>query len=317
MGKAILVTSVLMLFLSCEIGGEPNAEEHDAPVADNRAEVEVVIENGLDGTEITEIWIDPASEPWSENRLDEPLEPSDDFTLVFDEADSYDIQVIDENGDSYTLQDQSIDESGFQWIVQPEDSDWNASGGEATVTVENGLRGQSVWYVYCTPTSAEAWGEERLDYLVLEPGEFFSFDVQSDDYYDLYARNADSDFYFSYNNYAGEGGFTWVISPSDLDNSTYVDETHGATAPVTLINRLGSVSIIYAFTDESGGEYWGNDLLEGVVLSPGDEFTFNLESDKFYDFQVEDEYGTTYTLWEVSVKDNGIFWEVTRDDMDE
>ncbi len=57
--------------------------------------------------------------------------------------------------------------------------------------------------------------------------------------------------------------------PSDLDNSIYQDETHGATAPVTLINRLGSVSIIYAFADESGGEYWGNDLLQGVVLSPG------------------------------------------------
>ncbi len=54
-----------------------------------------------------------------------------------------------------------------------------------------------------------------------------------------------------------------------------------------------------------------------VSFCPGDEFTFNLEADNFYDFQVEDEYGTTYTLWEVSVKDNGIFWEVTRDDMDE
>jgi len=315
-GKAILVTAVLMLFLSCEIGGKPEAGNQDSPVADNRAEVEVVIENGLDGTDIVEVWIDPSSRPWSENRLDSPLEPSEDVSFFFDEADSYDIQVIDENGDCYTLLDQNIDAGGFRWMVRPGDSDWNTSGGEATITVENGLRNRTVWYVYCTPSSAESWGEERLDYLVLEPGESFSFDVESDDYYDLYARNGDSDFYFSFDTYVGPDGFTWLISPSDLDNSVYQDETHGPTAPITLINRLGNVSIVYAFADESGGEYWGNDLLEGVVLSPGDEFTFNLEADKFYDFQVEDEYGTTYTLWEVSVKDNGIFWEVTRDDMD-
>jgi hypothetical protein len=315
--KTILVIAVLMLSLSCEIGGEPRAEEQDSPVGDDRAEVEVVIENGLDGTDIVEVWIDPASEPWSENRLDEALEPSEDIAFIFHEADNYDIQVIDENGNSYTLQYQSIDESGFHWLVRPEDSDWNPSDGEATVTIENGLRNKSVWYVYCTPSSAEAWGEERLGYLVLEPGDFFSFDVAAEDYYDLYARSGDSDFYFSFDSYVGAGGFTWLISPSDLDNSIYQDETHGPTAPVTLINRLGNASIIYAFSDESGGEYWGSDLLEGVVLSPGDEFTFNLEADRFYDFQVEDEQGTTYTLWEVSVKDNGIFWEVTRDDMDE
>ncbi len=53
------------------------------------------------------------------------------------------------------------------------------------------------------------------------------------------------------------------------------------------------------------------------MLEPREEFTFYLPADKFYDFQVEDEYGNTYSLWEVSVKDNGIFWEVIQDNIDD
>jgi hypothetical protein len=153
--------------------------------------------------------------------------------------------------------------------------------------------------------------------MVLEPGESISFDVTSGNYYDFYARNSESDFYFSLDNYLDGDGLTWMISRSDLDNSTYEDETHGASAPIFLTNRLGNVNILHAYEDESGGKSWGPDLLEGDVLEIREEFIFYLPADRFYDFHAEDEYGNTYTLWEVPVKDNGIFWEVIRDDMDE
>ena len=71
-----------------------------------------------------------------------------------------------------------------------------------------------------------------------------------------------------------------------------------------------------AFCDESGGEYWGEDKLSGL-LEPTEEFTFHVEADMFYDFQVEDELGNIYTLWELAIKDNGIFWEIIPDDIDE
>jgi len=306
-----------MLSLSCSLGEKP-VEDQDVPVGDDRSGIEIAIENGLERTDIVEIWIDPSSEPWSENRIDRRIAPDGEFIMSVDEADRYDIQVIDEDGESYTLQDQNIGRDGFQWTVTSFDADWNvAAYGETTVTIVNGLGNKPIWYVYGTLSSSDAWGGERLDYVVLEPGESFSFDVESGDYYDFYARSRDSNFYFSFDNYVGDDEFIWIISASDLDNSIYEDETHGASSPVTLINRLGNVSILYAFEAETNGEFWGDDLLEGDALSPGDVFTFYLQADRFYDFQVEDEYGNTYTLWEVSVKDNGIFWEVTRDDMDE
>ena len=152
--------------------------------------------------------------------------------------------------------------------------------------------------------------------MVLEPNESFEFTVPAGDSYDFYARNDMGDFYFNWDAYIDSDGYFWSISPRDLDNSTYYDETSGETAPISFINRLGSLSITMAFSDVSGGEYWSADILSSTI-EPTDEFTFYVEADKFYDFQVEDEYGNTYTLWEVPVKDNGIFWEITPDDIDE
>ena len=319
MKKIILLLTIVILSVSCGFGEKPIEEDREIHTGDGQSEIEIVIENGLEGTDLVEIWIDPSREPWSENLLDNRLAPSEEFVLTVDEATDYDIQLIDEDGESYTLAYQSVDEDGFEWYVTSDDADWNrlSSGGTTTVTIENGLRNYSIWYLYCTYSSSDDWGSERLDYMVLEPGESFSFEVETGYDYDYYARNGDGDFYFSFDNYAGDDGFTWVITSSDLDNSIYEDETHGASAEVTLINRIGNMSILYAFEDESGGEYWGADLLEGYILEPRQEFTFNLPADKFYDFQVEDEYGNTYTLWEVAVKDNGIFWEVIQDDLDD
>lgn len=313
----LLLAAVLTLSLSCGIGEKPIANEN-SDTASEGVEIEIVIDNDLDHSEITEIWVDPSDEPWSENRLDSELVRGDTFTLTLNEEAEYDLQLIDDYGESYTILNQSIDLDGFEWEVVDEDADWNrAPTGEwTTVSIENGLRNQAIWYCYAARSSDEDWGTELLDYMVLEAGESFSFDVESGDYYDFYARNAESDFYFSFDNYIDDSGLTWAISSSDRDNTMYEDETHGASAAVTLINRLGNVNILYAYKDESGGEYWGADLLDGDVLEPRDDFTFYLSPDKFYDFQVEDDFGNTYTLWEVAVKDNGIFWEVIQDDMD-
>ncbi|MCK5786550.1 MAG: hypothetical protein KAH54_08325 [Candidatus Sabulitectum sp.] len=312
----LLLISMLVFSVSC--GLEETAEEDTREIAadNSRPEIEIIIENGLEDSHVYEIWVDPSDEPWSENLIEDILAPGDEFILVVSETTSYDIQIIDEYGESYTLLNQTVDEDGYSWKVTEDDSDWN-TGASATVTVENELYNQSIWYIYATLSSSDDWGIDLLDYIVLEPNESFSFEVESGNYYDFYARNGDSDFFFSLDNYIGNNGYTWEISSLDLDNTLYEDETHGATAPVSLINRLGNASILYAFEDESGGEYWGDDLLEGDVLESAEEFTFYLRADRFYDFQVEDERGNTYTLWEVAVKDNGIFWEIIQDNIDE
>ncbi len=314
----ILIILMFMLLTACGLGGEKTDETSSSDREDREAGIEIVIENGLEDSELTEIWIDPSDQPWSENLLDDPVEPGEEFTLLVDEPLEYDIQVIDGYGESYTIMNQSVDEDGFEWEVVYEDADWSSvpSGEPVEITVENGLWDDTIWYVYCTLSSEDAWGSERLDYMVLEEGESFTFEISAGDYYDFYARNDRGDFFFSFDNYIDESGFSWKVSERDLDNTLYEDETHGASAPVSLINRLGNVSILYAYEDESGGESWGDDLMEGDVLEPREEFTFYLRADRFYDFHVQDELGNTYTLYEVAIKDNGIFWEVIQDDID-
>ena len=230
MKKALLIISLLVLFVACGTGeGKSASELQDSPSVNSRPEIEIVIENGLVDSDLSEIWIDPSEVPWSDNLLRNTLAPGEKFTFVVSEATEYDIQLINEHGDSYTLMNQSIDEEGFEWEVVYEDADWNSvpTGEMTTVTIENGLRNQSIWYLYCTYSSSDEWGSERLDYMVLEPGESFSFEVLSENSYDFYARNAESDFYFSFDNYIGDDGLTWMISRSDLDNTIYEDETHG------------------------------------------------------------------------------------------
>ena len=312
---ALIVLMIPLLLTGCFSDKEPVIDSDSESSSIETLEIEITIENALN-CDIEEIWIDPSDDPWSENRIDNNLEIGDEFTFIINEEDYYDIQVIDKEGESYTFIHLEITEDGLNLSVTEEDSDWHPPSEEITVVIENNLYNESIWYCYCTSTSSEDWGSDKLDYMVLEPNDSFEFTVPSGDYYDFYARNDHGDFYFNWEVYIERDEYTWAISSTDLDNTIYFDETHGETAPITFINRLGSIPITLAFGDVSGGEYWGDNLLFNTI-EPTEDFTFHVEADKFYDFQVEDESGNTYTMWEVAVKDNGIFWEIIPDDMDE
>jgi len=91
-------------------------------------------------------------------------------------------------------------------------------------------------------------------------------------------------------------------------------ETGEASAPVTIVNGLGSWDIFFVYVDPSSAP-WGDDRLGSDILQPGDEITVLVDPGT-YDMRVEDEDGDTYTKWEIEVGANGYQWEVTLAEMD-
>jgi len=307
MKNTYLLTALVVLsalFFACGSSQPPVAETPD------ETKIDVAFTNGLGSWNIDEIWIDASDGPWSENRITEPLEPGVEFSLSLDEAGTYDIQVIDEDGDTYTLWGVEIGADGFAWEVTLEDLDYG-TGADVEVTIENGLGSWDLWYGYCTSSSNDGWGEDRFGSEILAPGESISFMVPSGDWYDFMVEDVDGDTYVLYDQWIDAEGFVWEVQLSDMDNSAAAE----GNAPITIYNGLGDWSIWYVYGDPSDGA-WGDDRLGSSVLEPGEEFTFYVAAGDTYDFKVEDEDGDTYTLWGIDVAENGYYWEVTLNDMD-
>ena len=91
------------------------AEEGDAPIT---------IYNDLGDWTIWYVYCDPTDSPWGDDRLgSELLHPGEEFTFYVPSGYSYDIQVEDEDGDTYTLWGVDIDEAGYYWEVTLSDLD--------------------------------------------------------------------------------------------------------------------------------------------------------------------------------------------------
>lgn len=84
--------------------------------------VPVKITNDLGAWNIEEIYIDPSDEPWGDNRISDTMEPGDDVTINVPEG-TYDLKVVDEDGDSYTLWGVEIGSDGYEWAVTLADID--------------------------------------------------------------------------------------------------------------------------------------------------------------------------------------------------
>lgn len=85
--------------------------------------VRVEITNDLGAWNIEEIYIDPAeNSEWTENRISDALEPGEVATISIP-AGTYDIMVVDEDGDPYTRWDVEIGSDGYKWGVELSDID--------------------------------------------------------------------------------------------------------------------------------------------------------------------------------------------------
>jgi hypothetical protein len=305
----IALLALPVLFLACGSGEAP-ADDTTEEVED--VTVEATIINGLEDLEVAEIWVDPSdAAAWSENLIDEPLLPGEEFTVTLDDAGSYDLWIEDEDGGVYTRYGVEIDEHDYEWEVVYEDGDWNVP--EATVTITNDLGNWTIWYAYCDFSSSDSWGEDRLGSELLEPGESVSFTVDANDYYDFMCTDEDDDNYYLWDVWVGEDGFEWDVQLSDMDAS--IEDAAEGDAPITIYNGLGDWTIWYVYGDPSDGP-WGEDRLGSELLEPGEEFTFYVPAGDTYDFKVEDEDGDSYTLWGIDVAEDGFYWEVELSDMD-
>lgn len=84
--------------------------------------VPVKITNNLGNWTIEEIKIDPSDSPWGENRITETLDIDKDVTINVAPG-TYDIMIIDEDGDTYTRWGVEIGTSGYEWAVTLDDID--------------------------------------------------------------------------------------------------------------------------------------------------------------------------------------------------
>lgn len=84
--------------------------------------VPVKITNDLGAWNVEEIYIDPSDQAWGDNRISEVMEPGDDVTISVP-AGTYDMQIVDEDGDTYTLWGVEVGADGYEWAVTLSDID--------------------------------------------------------------------------------------------------------------------------------------------------------------------------------------------------
>ncbi len=96
---------------------------------------------------------------------------------------------------------------------------------------------------------------------------------------------------------------------------TYISLGNG-TCEFGLRNDLTNLSLWNVYCSPSNSDSWGEDWLASSILGSGSEIGIWLEED-VYDIQLVDSEGNTYTLWQVELNEEGVFWPVTEMDRDE
>lgn len=129
---------------------------------------------------------------------------------------TYDIQIEDVDGDTYTRYGVEIGREPFAWSVSLVDMDGaNMSEGTAPVTIYNGLGSWSIWYIMCD-LSSDPWGQDRLGSQILEVGNEFTFYVNPG-MYDIRCEDEDGDTYTIWGVEIPATGYYWTVTLSDMD----------------------------------------------------------------------------------------------------
>ncbi len=189
----------------------------------------IIITNGLVDYDIHEIYIDASDEIRSEDRLapGEILEPGDTFVLKVGEG-SWNIRVVDEDGDSYIERQVDVGPGEYCWEVTPDDieSRWGndadydsarleTGDGGAWVTIINNLGNRGIYYVY-VDTSDARQGDDRLGTEILMEGDRITVFVESG-VYDLRVVDENGDSRTLRKVELNDKGYTWQVTPNDSD----------------------------------------------------------------------------------------------------
>ena len=191
-----------------------------------------------------------------------------------------------------------------------------------TIEIVNDTGGWDIYYIYISETNDDYWGDDWLDETeILPSGSSVSFSVPNGAY-DIKLVDEDEDEYIRYD-VDVDGYYSWYATLDDMGENHMSGGGGGAdgetvygNAPVTVYNDTGGYDIWYIRANPSSYSNWGDDRLGSEILYSGDEFTFYVEGEDYYDIMCEDEDGDTYTFWEMWVGDDGLYLPVDLGDLD-
>lgn len=150
--------------------------------------------------------------------------------------------------------------------------------GDAYLTVTN-LTGDSIWYIYISPSGAAEWGEDWLGGDVIMSGESYDF-VVPEGSYDMAAADSDGNIIVErYNEYISDEK-EWTI---------YLEGEETDYADLELVNNSG-YDVCFVFITPSSSSEWGEDWLrEDQVVTTDSSISFQVpSSSETYDFQALD-----------------------------
>ena len=235
-------------------------------------------------------------------------------SLSFGASNQYDIIAIDEDGDFYIKAHVTFSPGQTIELTLNDITDIDALLGEAnnqtlsSISIEN-KTGQTIYYVYVSPSSSDSWGEDRLGSDVLRNNRSLtvsSLPLQTDNRYDIKVEDSNGVVYTKMN---------IRLSPNQIVEFTANDRISASAASssnnqssITIANRTG-YRIDYIYISPSTSDSWGEDFLgSSETLVNNQSATFRLPEPlnvtNRYDIRVIDLDGDSYTKMNVLVTQN-------------
>lgn len=187
--------------------------------------VPLSVTNELENYNIQYVYISRGTDHvWGTNHLPETdlLEPGKTAEVMVRPG-VYDLQVIDEDGDTYTLIDIRIGSDGFNWTVALADMDEKTSStanilhaGQCPFTITNNLDNRNVNGIWISLTNGKNRGDNHLGGEILYPGDTYTAYVQSNTY-NIYLEDHHGDTYTRRSTFVDITGHTWNVRLSDSD----------------------------------------------------------------------------------------------------
>ncbi|MCK5035792.1 MAG: hypothetical protein KAS73_07870 [Candidatus Sabulitectum sp.] len=184
------------------------------------------VTNGLESCNITCVYISRGSGTvWGSNHLPgtDILEPEKTAEVMVRPG-VYDLQVMDVNGDTYTLNDIRVGTDGFNWTVTMDDMDPISSSvsimdyaGQCPIAITSNLNQLEINGIWISPTDRNDWGDNHLQGEVLFLGDTYTAYVQSANY-DIFVEDTKGNTYTRRRrNVTGSEGYSWSVSTAHAD----------------------------------------------------------------------------------------------------
>ncbi|MCC6475326.1 MAG: hypothetical protein IT514_16455, partial [Burkholderiales bacterium] len=158
----------------------------------------------------------------------------------------------------------------------------SSGGGRATLSLVNSS-GQTVCYVYISPTTSDSWGSDWLgSEEVIQPGSTRNFSVSAGTWA-LRADDCNGNALAEEYGVSVSGTTTWSLSGSSSGGNP---PSSSGSVPLRLVNSSNS-TVCYAYISPSTSDSWGSDWLGSSTVAAGSSYTFYVSSGT-YDLKAED-----------------------------